>query len=91
MQYTIETYHLSKCYGDVQAVQDVNLRVKQGEIYGFLGLNGAVKTTTIRMLLGMIHPSEGNVKVLGQALGPGGADRGRRLVTLSRVHQPIPN
>jgi ABC-type multidrug transport system ATPase subunit len=91
MHYTIEKNHLSKSYVDVQAVQDVNLRVKQGEIYGFLGFNGAGKTTTIRMLLGMIHPSEGNVKVLGQALGPGGADRGRRPVTLSRVHRPISN
>jgi ABC-2 type transport system ATP-binding protein len=72
MNYIIETNHLSKSYGDVHAVQDANLRVKQGEIYGFLGLNGAGKTTTIRMLLGMIRPSEGNVKVLGQALGPGG-------------------
>src|SRR5687768_16795116 len=72
MNDTIETNHLSKSYGDVHAVQDVNLRVKQGEIYGFLGLNGAGKTTTIRMLLGMVRPSEGNVKVLGQALAPGG-------------------
>jgi len=72
MSYTIETNHLSKIYGDVRAVQGVNLRVKSGEIYGFLGLNGAGKTTTIRMLLGMIRPSEGNVHVLGQALGPGG-------------------
>jgi ABC-2 type transport system ATP-binding protein len=72
MTYTIETNHLSKNYGDVQAVQNVNLRVKQGEIYGFLGLNGAGKTTTIRMLLGMIRPSEGNVKILGQELGAGG-------------------
>lgn len=68
MTYAIETNHLAKSYGDVRAVQDVNLHVKQGEIYGFLGLNGAGKTTTIRMLLGMIHPSKGNVKVLGQAL-----------------------
>lgn len=72
MDYVIETNNLSKQYGDVQAVKDVSLRVKQGEIFGFLGLNGAGKTTTIRMLLGMIRPSEGNVKVLGQALGPGG-------------------
>jgi ABC-2 type transport system ATP-binding protein len=43
--------------------------VKAGEIYGFLGLNGAGKTTTIRALLGMVRPSEGNVKVLGQAVG----------------------
>jgi ABC-2 type transport system ATP-binding protein len=72
MNYTIETNRLSKNYGDVQAVQNVNLRVKQGEIYGFLGLNGAGKTTTIRMLLGMIRPSQGNVKIMGQELGPGG-------------------
>ena len=72
MNYAIETNGLSKFYGDVRAVDAVDLRVKCGEIYGFLGLNGAGKTTTIRALLGMIRPSEGNVKVLGQALGPGG-------------------
>ena len=72
MNYAIETNGLSKFYGDVRAVNSVDLRVKRGEIYGFLGLNGAGKTTTIRALLGMIRPSEGNVKVLGQALGQGG-------------------
>ncbi len=72
MTYAIETNHLSKNYGSVCAVNDVNLRVKPGEVYGFLGLNGAGKTTTIRALLGMIRPSAGNVKVLGQALGAGG-------------------
>jgi len=72
MNYAIETDNLSKFYGDVHAVNSVSLRVKPGEIYGFLGLNGAGKTTTIRALLGMIHPSEGNVKVLEQAVGPNG-------------------
>lgn len=72
MEFAIETNGLSKFYGEVRAVNSVNLRVKTGEIYGFLGLNGAGKTTTIRALLGMIRPSEGNVKVLGQALSPGG-------------------
>jgi ABC-2 type transport system ATP-binding protein len=70
--YAVETDQLTKRFGDVLAVDSVNLRVKQGEIYGFLGLNGAGKTTTIRALLGMIRPSEGNVQVLGQALGPSG-------------------
>ena len=69
MNYAIETDNLTKNYRDVRAVDSVDLRVKQGEIYGFLGLNGAGKTTTIRALLGMIRPSEGNVKVLGQVLG----------------------
>jgi len=80
MTYAIETNHLSKNYGPVCAIKDVNLRVKPGEVYGFLGLNGAGKTTTIRALLGMIRPSAGNVKVLGQALGAGGRgpDHSRR-------------
>ena len=70
--FAIETDQLTKRFGDMLAVDSVNLRVKQGEIYGFLGLNGAGKTTTIRALLGMIRPSEGNVKVLEQAVGPNG-------------------
>ena len=72
MNYAIETDNLSKSFGNVQAVNDVSLRVDRGEIYGFLGLNGAGKTTTIRMLLGMIRPSAGNVKVLGQSVGQQG-------------------
>ena len=72
MAFAIETNRLSKHFGDVLAVDSVDLRVKQGEIYGFLGLNGAGKTTTIRALLGMIRPSAGDVKVLEQAVGPNG-------------------
>jgi ABC-2 type transport system ATP-binding protein len=72
MEFAIETNNLSKHFGNVHAVQNVNLHVKKGEIYSFLGLNGAGKTTTIRALLGMIRPSEGHIKVLGQDLGPGG-------------------
>jgi ABC-2 type transport system ATP-binding protein len=56
----------------VLAVDSVTLHVERGEIYGFLGLNGAGKTTTIRALLGMIRPSSGSVRVLGQAVGPNG-------------------
>ena len=72
MEFAIETNGLSKSYRDVRAVDSVDLRVKRGEIYGFLGLNGAGKTTTIRALLGMVRPSAGNVKVLEQAVGPHG-------------------
>jgi ABC-2 type transport system ATP-binding protein len=72
MEFAIETNNLSKSYGEVQAVNSVNLRVRRGEIYGFLGLNGAGKTTTIRALLGMIRPSAGNVRVLDQTVGPHG-------------------
>ena len=72
MEFAIETNGLSKFYGDVRAVDSVSLRVKRGEIYGFLGLNGAGKTTTIRTLLGMVRPSKGTVKVLDHAVGPNG-------------------
>src|SRR5262245_19067355 len=72
MSFAIETNQLSKVFGEVRAVDSIDLRVGLGEIYGFLGLNGAGKTTTIRALLGMVGPSAGNVKVLGQAVGPHG-------------------
>jgi ABC-2 type transport system ATP-binding protein len=79
MNFAVETDRLSKRYGHVRAVEQVSLRVRQGEIYGFLGLNGAGKTTTIRALLGLIHPSEGSVQVLGQAVGPRGRGPWRRV------------
>jgi ABC-2 type transport system ATP-binding protein len=72
MDLAVETIGFSKLYGRVQAVDGVSVRVRRGEIYGFVGLNGAGKTTTIRALLGMIHPSAGSVRVLGQAVGPNG-------------------
>jgi ABC-2 type transport system ATP-binding protein len=79
MNYAIETNGLSKSYGPVHAVISVDLRVKPGEIYAFIGLNGAGKTTTIRALLGMIRPSAGSVKVLGQAVGPHGRGPWQRV------------
>ena len=79
MDFAIETNGLSKSYGPVQAVDSVHLRVKPGEIYGFLGLNGAGKTTTIRALLGMIRPEAGSVKVLGEAIGPHGRGPWKRV------------
>ncbi len=79
MNFAIETNGLSKFYGRVRAVDSVDLRVKPGEIYGFIGLNGAGKTTTIRALLGMIRPSAGQVQVLGQPVGPNGRGPWRQV------------
>jgi ABC-2 type transport system ATP-binding protein len=79
MNLAIETIGLSKTYGPVKAVDSVSLRVGRGEIYGFLGLNGAGKTTTIRALLGMIRPSAGSARVLGQAVGPNGRGPWRKV------------
>jgi ABC-2 type transport system ATP-binding protein len=67
----IDAVGLTKRYGDVTAVRDVSLRVRPGEIYGLLGLNGAGKTTMIRMLLGMVRPSAGRVELFGNQVRPG--------------------
>lgn len=56
---------LKKSYGDIQALRGVNLEVRRGEIFGFLGPNGSGKTTTIRCLLDLIRPDGGTVRVLG--------------------------
>jgi ABC-2 type transport system ATP-binding protein len=57
---------LAKRYGDLLAVDHIDLEVRPGEIYGFLGPNGAGKTTTLRMLLGLIVPSGGRVELFGR-------------------------
>lgn len=59
----IQTKNLTKRFGDTIAVDNVSIHVKQGEIYGFLGLNGAGKTTAIRLLLGLIKPDNGTCKL----------------------------
>jgi ABC-2 type transport system ATP-binding protein len=55
-----------KRYGDLVAVDRVDLTVEPGDVYGFLGPNGAGKTTTLRMLLGLIRPSAGRVRLFGR-------------------------
>jgi len=61
----VYTENLSKRFGTFQAVKKINLAVKKGEIFGFLGANGAGKTTAIRMLCGLLLPSEGKGQVAG--------------------------
>src|SRR3954451_15722226 len=76
----IATYALTKQYRDgVLAVDRVDLRVARGEIYGFLGLNGAGKSTTIRMLLGMIRPTAGHAELFGERVRAGATDLWRRV------------
>ena len=61
----IETNHLTKFYGSVRGIEDLELTVEQGDFFGFIGPNGAGKSTTIRTLLGLISPTSGDAKVLG--------------------------
>ncbi len=60
--------HLSKSFGSFQAVNDLSFEVNQGEVYGFLGQNGAGKSTTIRMILSLIRPTSGNIEIFGKSL-----------------------
>jgi ABC-2 type transport system ATP-binding protein len=62
----IQTWGLTKHYGDVQALSDLDLEVRSGEIFGYLGPNGAGKTTTIRLLMGLMRPTRGRAEVLGR-------------------------
>lgn len=61
----IETHGLLKSYGSVQALRGLDLEVRRGEIFGYLGPNGSGKTTTIRCLLDLIRPNGGSARVLG--------------------------
>ena len=71
MQYAVETFSLTKIFSDwwgrnkVCAVDDLNLKVKANEVFGLLGPNGSGKTTTLKMLLGLLYPTKGRAVVLG--------------------------
>jgi ABC-2 type transport system ATP-binding protein len=71
MEYAVETFSLTKVFSDwwgrdkVYAVDDLNLKVRTNEVFGLLGPNGSGKTTTLKMLLGLLHPTKGKAIVLG--------------------------
>ena len=64
----IQIEHLHKCFGDIKAVQDLSFRVKEGELFAFLGVNGAGKSTTINILCGQLSKDEGRVTIDGDDL-----------------------
>ena len=68
MKPVIEVNHLFKNYGTFTAVNDLSFSVNKGDVFGFLGENGAGKSTTIRMLLTLINPSSGNINFWGENL-----------------------
>ena len=69
MDLAVEVSNLTKRYGSLVAVNDLDLEVKVNTVHGFLGPNGAGKTTTLKILIGLLKPDSGLVKVLGQELG----------------------
>ena len=58
---------VSKSFGSHRAVEDLSLRVPTGSIYGFIGPNGSGKTTTLRMIMRILHPDKGSIQVLGES------------------------
>lgn len=68
MNNIIEINHLSKSFGEVKAVQDLSFRVKEGELFAFLGVNGAGKSTTINILCGQLSKDSGTVNISGTNL-----------------------
>lgn len=68
MSYAIEFEHLTKLYNNGRGIDDLNLKVKQGEIFGFLGPNGAGKTTAMKIMTGLIKPTFGDVKIFGASI-----------------------
>lgn len=77
MSDLIEISHLSKRFGDVRAVQDLSFRVKEGELFAFLGINGAGKSTTINIMCGQLAKDAGTVKI-------GGVDLDNDLYSIKR-------
>lgn len=68
MSAIIKVNHLSKHYNELKAVNDISFTVFKGDVYGFLGQNGAGKSTTIRMLLSLIEPTHGSIELFGMDL-----------------------
>ncbi|PRX09519.1 UNVERIFIED_ORG: ribosome-dependent ATPase [Martelella mediterranea] len=83
--YAIEAEHLSKRFGNFTAVDDVSFRILRGEIFGFLGSNGCGKTTTMKMLTGLLEASDGTAKLFGKPVDPGNIDVRRRVGYMSQA------
>ncbi|MGA9247837.1 MAG: ABC transporter ATP-binding protein, partial [Candidatus Acidiferrales bacterium] len=79
MAPAIATEHLTRRFGDLVAVQDVNLRVAPGQFFGFLGPNGAGKSTTIKMLTGLLAASSGRMEILGVDLAQNSVEVKRQI------------
>ena len=75
----IKISHLTKNFGEVKAVNDLNFKVKRGELFAFLGVNGAGKSTTISIICGQLHKDSGSVEIDGVAAEKLGNKLGKKL------------
>ena len=83
-EIAIEADHLTRSFNDFVAVDDVSFRIRKGEIFGFLGSNGCGKTTTMKMLTGLLPVSEGNARLFGNAIDAGDMSVRRRIGYMSQ-------
>lgn len=81
--YAIETRDLRRTFGKFEAVKGVSLRVPKGTVFGLLGVNGAGKSTVIKMIMGHLRPTRGEISVLGRALGDDLVEIRRRVAYVS--------
>lgn len=79
MSDIIKIEHLNKCFGDVKAVNDLSFRVKKGELFAFLGVNGAGKSTTISIICGQLRKDSGNVWIKDKEADRAGSEKKRLL------------
>jgi len=80
----IEAEGLTKRFGDFTAVDDVSFRIEKGEIFGFLGSNGCGKTTTMKMLTGLLEPTEGHAELFGKPVDSSDLETRRRVGYMSQ-------
>lgn len=86
----LQTYGLKKTFGKVRAVDGVSISVTHGQVYGFLGPNGSGKTTTIGMILGLLHPTAGSVTLFGERVTPSNTKSLRRVGALVGAPSLVP-
>ena len=80
--FEIETHYLSKTFGKLEAVRDLELRIPKGTLFGFLGPNGSGKSTTVKMLTGILRPTRGQVLIAGQSIAHSPVDVKKRIGVL---------
>ncbi|TSB47802.1 ABC transporter ATP-binding protein [Alkalicoccobacillus porphyridii] len=87
MEYIVQTRHLTKTYDEHDVVSDVSMNIKKGEIYGFLGSNGAGKSTIMKLLMNLIKPTSGEIELFGEPIKEHSFDYLKRIGSM--IEYPI--